>query len=255
MDIEGNWARIKTHRARLSDRDVRGLAAVLFYDREDWLEEKLRSREDEALVIEFLGYLGQSGSLEAVRILLQQWDTHDEALLLAAAEALRKCPSILTLDPLIQILRQQNANAIKAGEVLLSYGREGADALWHLWYEENSAAGLKMQILQLMAESMDQRAEPLAYLAFLSEDDDLVRAALKAADKLDARILWGNVAYCLKHQDWKLRGRAARLLGRWEEKRALDSLREMGADPDPWVEEERRKAIAILDGDGEGDDG
>ena len=248
MDIEGNWTRIKTHRARLSDRDIRGLAGVLFYDREDWLEEKLRAREDESLVLEFLGYLGQSGSLEAVRILLQQWETHEEGLLLAAAEALQKCPPILTLDPLIQIMRQQNPNAIKAGEVLLRYGRDGADALWHLWYEESSSVGLKSQILQLLAESMDRRAEPLAYLAFLSEDDELIRVGLKAAEKLDARILWGNVAYCLKNQDWKLRGRAARLLGRWGDRRALDSLREMDVDPDPWVEEERRKAIALLEG-------
>lgn len=247
MDIEGNWARIKAHRGKLNSMEMQGLAEVLYDKQEEWLEEKLHFRDDKSLAIEILGYLGQSGSAKAANILLNQMESREEVLLVAAADALKQCPPALVLEQLAKIMLRQNQSAIKAGEVLLSFGQVGADVLWRLWFGDNSHSGIKVQILQLLAETKDKRAVPLAFLAFLSEEEELIRTALIAAEKLEAGSLWGNVALCLKNTSWKLRGRAARLLGQWHEKRALAFLREMGADPDPWVEEERKKAMALLE--------
>ncbi|MCL2165780.1 MAG: hypothetical protein FWH49_00580 [Clostridiales bacterium] len=246
MDMEANWQRIKAHRLRLTDQEVRGLAEVLFYEQEAWLEEKLRQREGEALAMEILGFLGSIGSLQAVSILLKQLDSGIEVLQVAAVEALKQCPAIVILEPLSKIMLQQNRSSIKAGEVLLSFGENGAEELWNLWFDKKSAAGLKIQVLQLLAETTDARAVHLAFLAFLSEEDELILTAMKAAEKRNATCLWGNVAGCLSHSAWRIRGRAVHLLGEWKESRALDILREMGIDPDPWVEEERQKAIGIL---------
>ena len=247
MDFNRNWLRVKAHRGRLTKQDMQGIAEILFCDQEVWLEEKLRLKEDEALAMELLGYLGKSGSLQAVGILLKQLDAREEILQVAAAEALKCCPPILVLEPLAQIMLLQNPGAVKAGEVLLSFGRQGEDQLWSLWFENNATMGLKVQILQLLAEVLETRAESLAFLAFLSEEDEMILAALKTAERLDARALWGNVAVCLKHPGYLLRGRAARLLGRWEEERALAFLVAMGADPDSWADEERQKAIEIIE--------
>jgi len=247
MDIEGNWERIKNHRERLSASEIRGLAAILFRDKEEWLAGKARQREDEALVIEFLACLGMDGSGKAINILLNTLETGDEARQAAAAEALKLCPCDLTMEALADMTRGQAQAAVKAGEVILSYGDAGTDVLWRLWFGADKPESLKARVLELLTEAADPRIEPLAFLAFLTGNDALVDAALKAAEKIDARALWANIVPCLSMADWKLRGRAARLLGKWKESRALGFLLDMGADPDPWVEEERQKAIANID--------
>ncbi|MEL7624551.1 MAG: HEAT repeat domain-containing protein [Clostridiales bacterium] len=246
MDIEGNWTRIKTHRRRFSSLEIQGLAETLFRGQEDWLGEKLRRREDQALALEFLGCLGRSGSPKAVALLLKYLEEREEVLQLAAAAALKVCPPALILEPLAQIMLRQNHSSVKAGEVLLALGPEGADSLWNLWFVTECPGGLKAQILQLLAEIKDERCQDLAFLALMSGGEELVRAALKAAEKLEMKDLWGNVAGYLKHPSWRLRGRAVLLLGSWGEGEALPYLREMGEDPDPWVEEERQKAISKI---------
>jgi len=247
MRLETNWARLKAHRGRLNNQDVQGLSAILFRDCENWLEEKLDRREDAALVIEVLGFLAQCGSTEATAILLRQLESGEEALQAAAAEALKLCPPILAKEALAEVMLRQSRSAVKAGEVLLSYGADGADELWRLWFADNSRTSLKAQVLQLLAETLDSRTEQLAYLGFLSGEDELKRAALKSADKLETGHLWGNVALCLSHPDWRIRAGAVRLLRKWGEAKAKPYLVMMGADPDPWVEDERLKAIAEME--------
>jgi len=97
-----------------------------------------------------------------------------------------------------------------------------------------------------LADADDPRAEALIFLAFLSDDEQLSRAALKACEKLGLSRLWGNVAIFLAHPNWRLRGKASTLLGKWGVKDALIFLMSAGLDPDPWVEEERQKAIKLL---------
>ena len=247
MDVERNWARVKAHRGKLNNQEIQGLASVLFLGQEDWLSRKLEQREDESLAIEFLAYLGQNGSEKATRILLRQLENREEMLQVAAVEGLKLCPIEFVLEPLASMMLRQNQNAIKAGEVLLHFGEIGVDVLWQLWFADGCSSSLRAQILRLLTEAADRRAEGLAFLAFLSEDEELLREALVAAERLGARELWGNVADCLGNASWKLRGRAAKLLGEWKVTEALAYLRDMGMDPDPWVEDERLKAIGVLE--------
>jgi HEAT repeat protein len=246
MDIEGNWRRIKTHRKRLTDSEIREIAEVLYRGQEAWLCGKLILREDLALAMEFLGHLGKSGSGYAVNILLNQMESRDEVIQVAAAESLKGCDPSLVFEPLVHMMTRQNQSSVKAGEVLLSYGEMGVIALWQLWYADDTTVRLKSQILQLLVETRDNRAESLAYLAFLSGEEELVRVALGAAERLEARELWGNVADCLKSPSWRIRGRAARLLGSWRENRARAYLLHMGTDPEQWVEEERQNALSLV---------
>jgi HEAT repeat protein len=246
IDVEANWSRIKTHRKRLSDREIQGLAVTLFQGREDWLGEKLRRREDQALTLEFLGSLAQSGSPQAAGLLLNYLEGREEILQSAAAEALKSCPPVLILESLTQIMLRQNRGSAKAGEVLLALGPEGAEAIWGLWFGEDCPASLKAQILQLLTEIRDSRCEALVFLALMSGNEELAAAALKSAGQLELKTLWGNIAGYLNHPSWRLRGRAAALLAQWDEKAALPYLREMRKDPDPWVEEERRKALGRM---------
>ena len=248
MDVEGSWNRIKHHRSRLSDDEIRGIAEVLFHGQEEWLEEKLLYREDTALAIEFLGYMGKGGSERAVRVLLKLLGAGEEVLQIAAAEALKLCPDGLVVAPLAELMLKQNQSSVKAGEIISSFGAIGAQVLWELWFCENRTTGLKSQIIQLMAELDDNRLENLLYLAFMSGEEELIRPALTAAEKIEAKGLWGNVAECLAHPGWLIRGRAVRLLGKWGEKQALPYVLDMGADQDAWVEEERQKAITLLRG-------
>jgi HEAT repeat protein len=246
MDIKANWDRLKAHRGRLTDKEIQGLAEVLFHDREDWLEEKLRSRDEAALAFELLGCLGQKGSRKACEILLSQLEVRDEVLQIATSEALKRCPPYLVLAPLAGIMKRQNHSSAKAGEIMLSFGQEGMDLLWEQWFDDDMPVRLKMQIIQLLGEAGGNRLEYLAFLAFLSEDEELVRAALKIAEKMNAASLWGNVTECLKSPSWRVRGKAIQVLREWCEKRALSYLRDMGQDDDPWVEEERQRALAEL---------
>jgi len=246
MDLEGNWKRIKAHRDKLLESEISGLAKVLYRGQEDWLCEKLRIKGDVPLVLEFLGHLGQSGSFKAVDALLQLLDAREDVMQVAVAEALKRCPSSMVLGPLVQRLQEQKYSSVKAGEILLSFGPEGAFAIWRLWFGEGRPSSLRSQILQLLAEAKDARTEALAFLAFLSDEEELIRIALKAAENVEAKSLWGNVAECLKNTSWRVRGGAAQLLGKWGEREALAYLRDMGSDPDPWVEEERRNAMTLL---------
>jgi HEAT repeat protein len=246
MDIEANWSRIKTHRQRLSDRELQGLAQILFLGQETWLGEKLRRREDQSLALEFLGYLAQNGSSQAAGLLLNYLEDREEILQSAAAAALKSCPPGLILEPLTQMMLRQNQGSVKAGEVLLALSPEGADAMWRLWFGENCPMSLKAQIIQLLTKIKDGRCEALAFLALATGGEELAAAALKTAGRLELKALWGNVAGYLKHPSWRLRGRAASLLAQWEERKALPYLQEMGEDTDPWVEEERLKAISRL---------
>ena len=250
-DIGGIWEQIKTHRKNLNDKEMQGIADVLLRGQEDWLGGKLRQREDEALVLEFLGCMGRKGSVKAIEILLQQLEAREEVLQAATAEALKRSQPLLALEPLAQMMLRQSQSSIKAGEVLLSFGDEGVHALWELWFGENKPSSLKAQILHLLAEAKDDRSESLVFLGLLSKEEELIRAALIAADKMETKSLWRNVAGCLKNSSWQLRSRAIQLLSQWEEKRALPYLRDMEADADPWVEEERQKAITLLSEDEE----
>lgn|GEM_PF-1405728 len=247
MDIEGNWARIRTHRERLSDEEIQGIAEVLFRGQELWLEEKLRAREDSALVVEFIGCQGKSGSEKAAEILLKLLETGEEALQIAAAEALKACPPGLVTQPLARIMLKQNQSSVKAGEIISSFGYDGAGVLRQLWFGADRTVGLRSQILQLLAETEDHQLEPLAFLAFISDKEDLIRSALKAAEKVEAKCLWGNIAESLANPSWLVRGRAVHILGKWRETRALPYLMDMGVDPDAWVEEERQIAMAACE--------
>ena len=246
MDIEGNWKRVKTHRARLTDEEIRGIAETLFRGQEEWLEEKLRFREDSLLAIEFLGYMGKGGSGKASDILLKLLEAGEEVLQIAAAEALKICRPELIIEALAQMMMKQNQGSVKAGEIISSFGPDGADVLRWLWFNESAPVGLKSQILQLLAESEDHQLEALAFLALVSDEEELIRPALKAAERIAAKELWGNVAECLANPSWLVRGRAVRILGQWREKRALRYIWEMGVDPDSWVEEERQNALIML---------
>jgi len=246
MDIEKTWEKIKNHRVRLNDNEIHGLAVVLFRGREEWLAEKLRQREDMAMAIEFLSFLGKEGSDQAAQALLNTLESGDEALQAAAAEALKQCPFELIVERLISLMLARKQAAAKAGEIILRFTDAGADVLWRLWFGEEKPASLKALIIELLAEVSDPRVELLAYLALLSDNDELIEAALRAAEKIDAKALWGNVLNCLFMANWKHRGMAVRLLGKWKERRALNYLYEMGADPDPWVEEERQRAIGSI---------
>ncbi|MCL1849186.1 MAG: HEAT repeat domain-containing protein [Clostridiales bacterium] len=246
MSMEQDWARIVAHHERLNQEELQGIATVLFREGEGWLEEKLQTREAEALAMEMLGCLGHGGSESAAEVLLRQLESREEALQIAAAEALKMCVPELVIQPLIEMIQRQGYNAIKAGEVVLRFGALGADAIWQLWFREGSPVSLKTQILQLLTEAKDDRVEPLAYLAFVSGEEDLIRAALDGAEKMRLTRLWGNVVLCLASPNWRLRGGAVRILGSWGEERAQPFLVGMGVDPDPWVEEERQAVLRRL---------
>jgi len=143
------------------------------------------------------------------------------------------------------MLRQNQASA-KAGEILLSFGSQGSEILWRLWFHPEVGSGLRTQILRLLTDAGTQKAERLAFLAFLSAEESLLKGALYTAEKLDAKGLWGNVTECLKNPNWRLRGKAVQLVGTWDTQGSRRRLEQMGVDPDPWVEEERQKALTLL---------
>jgi HEAT repeat protein len=234
------------HRKRLQDQEIQALADVMFAGQEEWLAEKLRWREDQGLVLEFLGCLGRSGSGRAVGLLLKCLEEREESIQLAAAAALKGCPPEGLLEALGKIMVRQNQASAKAGEVIAAFGNNGRDVLWRLWFVPEAGAGLKAQILQLLTEAQDARSEALVYLALNSREEELLRAGLRGAERNRSRKLWGNVAGCLSHASWRVRGRAAAVLGELGEQLALPFLEKMAADEDEWVEEERKKAIALL---------
>ena len=246
MALEENWARVKRHRRHLGTQEIQGLADVLFSGQEPWLAEKLRSRNDQVLALKILGCLGRSGSIVAADLLLKSLEEKEEGIQLAAAAALKACPGKTLVTPLTQIMVRQGPASAKAGEVLVSYGDRGRDALWRLWFMEHAPIRLKAQVLRLLAEAGDKRSPYLAFLALQEEEEELVRAGLQAVESAGAVELWGNVASCLTHRSWRIRGRAALILGMLGEKRALPFLERMPAEADEWVEEERQKAVAIL---------
>ena len=246
MDTGSSWGLIKTHRERFSPAEIQGLARVLFQGREAWLQEKMHRGEDQSLCLEFLGRLGEMGSKAAAEILLAQLESANEALQIAAAEALKNCSPPLIKERLIVLMRGHYPCSVKAGEILLSLGQEGADILWKLWFESNTSVKLKAQILNLFAEADEERAEALAFLAFLSGNEELIRAALNVSERQEAKSLWGNIAICLNDYGWQIRGKAAKILGLWREKQALPFLFQMERDTDPWVEDERRTALSLI---------
>jgi HEAT repeat protein len=246
IDLALNWERVKKHKRRLSDQYIQALADVMFARREDWLAERLRQKDDPALAIKFLGCLGRGGGPKAIALLLKCLEEQGEALQLAAVAALRECPLGAQKEALIRIMLKQGVAAAKAGEVLASFGQEGRDALWRLWFAPDGSAALRAQILRLFCAGGDARSGDLAFLALNSEEVELIRAGLKAAEELGLKGLWGNALLCVGHENWRIRGRAAAALGKLGERKALPYLAALAADSDEWVEEERRQAIKAL---------
>lgn len=243
MNTEACWEQIKKSQPDLSEGELRSLVRLLLNDKEDWLIEKLKLHEEQGFVLECMGYLATKKALPWV---LRSLSEREEALQLTAAAALRSFPGEWLLEPLLNIILRQQPGAAKAGEVLLSLGQKARDRLWESWFSENLDSGVKVQILALLTEGQDPRSELLAFLALESREDDLIKAGLATAEALGSKSLWGNVALCLNHSDWSIRGKAVNLLERIAEPKALPLLEEMLPDEEPWVEESRSRCIQAL---------
>ena len=243
MDSAKNWEKIKEGRQQLPKGEWQILCRTLFTGWENYLADKLRLREEQSLVLEVLAALGTP---RAEEIMLKCLEDREEAMELAAAEALKGLNSRRILRPLAGIMLRQGRGAAKAGEVLAAMGTEGLEQLWQLWFEEGAGEGLKAQVLLLLAQQGDPRCEKLAFLALLAQEEELVRAGLKTVEQWGFRELWGNVACCLSHESWWVRAKACQLLGELGCREALPALTENGPDPDPYVEEERRQAMELL---------
>lgn len=243
MESINNWEKIKEERSQLPETEWITLCRTLYTGWENFLADKLRLREEQSLVLEILVALATP---RAEEVLLRCLEDREEAMELAAAEALKKMAPERLLGPLAGVMARQGQGAAKAGEVLASMGAKGLDQLWRLWFEEGASEGLKAQVLLLLAEQGDPRCENLAFLALLSQDEELVRAGLKTAQMWEFRDLWGNVACCLSSESWWVRAKACETLAGLGVKEALPALEEAGPDPDAWVEDERRLAIGKL---------
>ncbi|MEA4891440.1 MAG: hypothetical protein VB085_02605 [Peptococcaceae bacterium] len=243
MEPMDSWGKMKEQKLLLPETEFIALCRNLYTGWENFLADKLRLREDQSLVLEVLTALATPRAQE---ILLKCLEDREEAVQLAAAEALKKMPPDRILRPLAAAMLRQSQGAAKAGEVLAALGPKGLEQLWQLWFEEGAAESLKTQVLLLLAEQADPRCENLAFLALLSQDEELVRAGLKAVEMWSFRDLWGNVACCLSSESWRVRAKACQVLAEMGIREALPALEQGGPDQDSWVEEERRRAIEKL---------
>ena len=175
MEPMDSWGKMKEQKLLLPETEFIALCRNLYTGWENFLADKLRLREDQSLVLEVLTALATPRAQE---ILLKCLEDREEAVQLAAAEALKKMPPARILRPLAAAMLRQSQGAAKAGEVLAALGPKGLDQLWQLWFEEGAAESLKTQVLLLLAEQADPRCENLAFLALLSQDEELVRAAM-----------------------------------------------------------------------------
>lgn len=227
----------------LDEDELRSLVRLLLFEQEAWLAEKLKKREDEELVLEFLGYLGTQ---QALKTLLQVLKDREEPLQLSAAASLRHFQGQMLLDPLMQMFLQQQNGAAKAGEVLLAVGNKALDRLWEAWFSQGILPGAQLGILSLMAEAGDPRTEKLAFLALNTDSAEHRKTALNAVEAMTLQRLWSAVAGLLTDSQWSIRGKAAKVLGVLGVVEAIPYLEEMPSDEDAWVEEMRLHALETL---------
>lgn len=243
METAVAWSQIMKSKPDLDEDELRSLVRLLLFEQEDWLAEKLRKREDEELVLEFLGYLGTQSAL---RILLQVLKDREEPLQLCAAASLRHFQGQVLLEPLTQMFLQQQKGAAKAGEVLLAVGTQAMDRLWEAWFSQGILPGAQLGILSLMAEAGDPRTEKLAFLALNTDSTEHRKAGLNAVEAMKLHRLWGAVAGLLIDSHWSIRGKAAKVLGLLGVAEAGSYLEEMPSDEDVWVEEMRLQSLEML---------
>lgn len=244
MEVEARWAQIIKSAPELEEDQLRSMVRFLLQDEEVWLSEKLKSRQDQSMVIDCLGYLA---SEKALPWILRSLTDREEALQLSAAAALQWFPEEWILEPLLGMILRQQPSAAKAGEVLARKGQRSRDRLWDAWFESEGNPAIQAQILSILSEAKDPRCEKLAFLALDSPWEEMQRAGLKAVDQMKIRALWGNVAGLLEHADWSIRARAARVLTDLGEKGALPILKNLPPDKEPWVQESRAQCIESLE--------
>jgi len=243
MDAQDCWIQILKSQPELSDGELRSLVRLLLHEKEDFLIEKLKRHEEQSFVLECLGYLGTEKALPWI---LRSLSEREEALQLAAAAALKNFPQEWLLEPLMNIVLKQLPGAAKAGEVLLSLGQDARDLLWEAWFIEDNDSTVRAQILALLTEANDPRSEAIAFLALESDEDELIKAGLSTVAALESQALWGNVANCLNHPNWAIRGKAVNILAQLNATKALPLLEDMPPDEDSWVEESRVICIELL---------
>ncbi len=235
LDFEQGWDLTKRTIPQLDKIKTRSLVRLLFADETAEILVRLKNRQDVKHAILCLQYLP---SREAVGALVNLLSHQDKTMQLLAAGALKNHTPRLVVPCLIDNLLKSEVPPARAGEVLLAMGYLAQDALLEAygWAEPQ----IKAQILELLTLSRNPKCEPFLGSALQSGEPFLRKAALQAVSVFLFRDLWSEVALCLADPCWPIKVKSLEVLTKFRAVEALEMVRPLLADEDPWV----RKAAA-----------
>lgn len=230
LDFEQSWVLVGNLLPQVDKAQMRSIVRFLFTDELWELEAKLVVRKDLEQAIFCLHYLPHK---EVVSLLVDLLAHLEKRIQLLAAGALQNHTPRLVVPEIIERLLKSEIPAARAGEVLLTMGYLGQDALLEAygWAEPQ----VKAQILELLTLGQNPKCEPFLAEALQSEEPLLRKAALEAVSVFLFRDLWPQVAACLVDCSWPLQVKSIKLLTKLGIREAGEMVRPFLQNEDPWV--------------------
>jgi HEAT repeat protein len=239
LDFDCSWQLTKKLLPQVEKIKARSLVRLLFADKTSELAKQLENREKINHVIACLEYLPSRETVEVLGSLLAH---RDETIQLFAAGALKNHTPRLVVPYLIEKLLNCEVPPARAGEVLLAMGHLAQDALLEVY--EQAKPQVQAQILELLTLSHNPKCQSFLRPALQSEDPFVKKAALQAVSTLAIGDLWSEVAVCLDDSAWQIRVKALEVLTKLRAAEALETVRPLLEDEDPWV---RKTAATFLE--------
>jgi HEAT repeat protein len=242
LDFGQSWELTKKILPQVDKTKARSLVRLLFSDQTAEVVKQLEHWQEVNHAILCLEYLP---SRETVEVLVELLSHQDKTIQLISAGALKNHTPRLVVPCLIDKLLKGEAPPARAGEVLLAMGYLAQDALLEAygWAEPQ----IKAQILELLTISHNPKCQSFLGPALRSGEPLLRKAALQAVSVFLLRDLWSEVALCLTDPVWSIRVKSLEVLTKFRAVEALEMVRPLLEDEDPWVRKTAATCLEVLE--------
>jgi HEAT repeat protein len=242
LDFNQSWELTKKTLLQVDKTKARSLVRLLLFDKIAQIKEQLENWREVNHAILCLEYLP---SRETVEILVELLSHRDKTIQLISAGALKNHTPRLVVPCLIDKLLKGEVPPARAGEVLLTMGYLAQDALLEAY--ERAEPQIKAQILELLTISCNPKCQSFLKTALQSEEPLLKKTALQAVSVFLLRDLWPEVALCLTDPVWSIRVKSLEILTKFKAVEALEMVRPLLEDEDPWVRKAATNCFEVLE--------
>lgn len=236
------WELVKSTLAGIDRIKGRDLIRLLFSDKDSFLKEKIKDREERVYVIECLGYLPSRSTVE---ILIQLLKHKEGEVQMYAAGALKNHTPRLVVPYLIRGLLDQTILPARLCEVFVAMGYLGEEKLLEIYPQVE--VKIQGQIIEILTSTRNPKCKNLVVQALQSEDNGLKYKAIEAIAAMGFKELWEEVARSLSERDWRIKNKALQVLAKLEIVDARNYIKPLLDDDDELIREYAQDCLCQLE--------